>query len=74
MNKNGRMLNIINPINSKKRWTKSGLPPLDEFVKKLACKKKLIAVTINCKVSVTFKYSKDENVFVGIENVQDVEN
>ena len=69
------MLNIINPINSRKRWTKSGLPLLDAFVKKLACnKKKLIAVTINCKVSVTFKYSKDENVFVGIENVQDVEN
>ena len=50
------------------------LPPLDAFVEKLARSKKIIAVTNNCKISVTCKNNKGENVFVRVTNALDVNN
>ena len=63
---------MFTPINKRKVWMKETLPPLDAFVEKLACSKKLIAVTINCNVSVLCKNNKGKNIFVRVNNALEV--
>ena len=53
---------------------KETLPPLDAFVEKLARSIKLIAVSLNCKISVMCKNNKGENVFERVTNALDVNN